>query len=303
MTSGKGGFGGGGAGFGGAIFAMKGNVTLTDVSFSGNTVTAGSGVNLGSAAGDDIYICTTQDPLCGATVTACGGTMASSVAGGTLTVPVCGCGRDLPANTWLMTAPACTPGPDDIAIQYGDDIPGGVYGTNWTSYKWDAATQSYGSPQAGTDVLLQGTGNWLYSLNAATLALTGIATPFEPCSNYGSGLSGNCFAISLTPSPTASRIWQMVGHPFPYAVNWADVKVAVSHNGGATWEVYSPSQAESAGYVSKAYYCWNGNSYDPYDDVTLGGGTLQPQEAIWVRSLGSYSGPAPSKLKLLIPAR
>ncbi len=69
------------------------------------------------------------------------------------------------------------------------------------------------------------------------------------------------------------------------------------------WTVYSPSDAESAGYISKTYYSYNGSSYASYDDSTLGSlGTLQPQEAIWIRSLGSYAS-APDQLKLLIPAK
>lgn len=70
--------GGGGAGFGGAIFAMRGSTTLMDVSFSNNSVAAGAG---GSAAGADVFICSDQDPLCGATVNACGTTSTTELVG------------------------------------------------------------------------------------------------------------------------------------------------------------------------------------------------------------------------------
>ena len=55
----------GGAGFGGAIFAMNGTVTLIDVSFSGNTVTpgTGTGTNDGSANATDVFICATTKIL------------------------------------------------------------------------------------------------------------------------------------------------------------------------------------------------------------------------------------------------
>jgi len=74
--------GGGGAGLGGAIFAMKGTMTLEDVSFSNNVVEYGKGGNNGQADAKDVYICTSdQDPNCGATVNRCGTTATNEVNG------------------------------------------------------------------------------------------------------------------------------------------------------------------------------------------------------------------------------
>jgi len=201
----------------------------------------------------------------------------------------------LPATTWRMTAASCTPAPADIVSQYSSDIPGGSYGTNWIGYKWEVATQSYVVMQS-TDPLLLGEGNWLYSTIPATLTVTGTETATEPCSNYGSGLSGSCFAISLNPS---SNSWQMVGHPFPYSVSWADVRVA-SYN-GSLWTQRTPSQAKTANIIAKEQWRWIGSTYEAKDDVTPTMiGTLLPQEAVWVRMLPGSVG---STVKLLIPAR
>ena len=86
--------GGGGAGFGGAIFAMKGTLTLKDVSFSGNAVTAGVGNsfstdnNDGQAKAKDVFICTRSvgnnhpsAALCAATVNQCGTTSTTDIVG------------------------------------------------------------------------------------------------------------------------------------------------------------------------------------------------------------------------------
>jgi outer membrane protein assembly factor BamB len=212
--------------------------------------------------------------------------------------------RELPANTWLMTAPPCTPDPAGITDQYGDDLSG-TYGIDWISFKWDAdsAPQQY-IEQTGTDMLELGFGNWNYSLNAGTLDVSGTPTPTTDCTLYG--LAGQCFAVDLVIAPSGEHRWNMLGHPFPHAVDWADVKVLVSSSAvspGSPWTVYSPSEAETAGYISKTYHTWNGSSYDSYDDSTPGAvGILQPQEGFWVKSLGSYTA-APGKIQLLIPAQ
>ncbi len=216
------------------------------------------------------------------------------------TRPVCGDGRYIPANTWLMTAPSCQPANPpgiSIAAQYGDDLSP-AYATDWIGWKWDASAQAYPPEMAAADPLVLGDGNWVYSYNAGNLTLSGTATPTEPCSNYGTGLRGNCFAIDLTPSGT--DIWQIVGNPFPYPVTWADMRVA-SYNGSA-WTQYTPLNAALASLTKKELWRYNGNAYATYDDSTWGMiGTLRSQESFWVRILSGSAGL--SQLKLLIPAR
>uniref|UniRef100_UPI004055A790 Lcl C-terminal domain-containing protein n=1 Tax=Candidatus Electronema sp. TaxID=2698783 RepID=UPI004055A790 len=219
---------------------------------------------------------------------------------------VCGPGRSLPAGTWLMTAPSCTPVPDGIASQYGGDIPDGAaaYGINWIGYAWDAdaVPQQYLQLGANSPLTL-GNGNWLYSLNAGTLFLDGTATATVPCSNYGdTDLVGNCFAIDLTPS--ASDIWQMVGNPFPYTVDWRNVRVASSLD-GTTWMQYTPSEAAAPAVNLMAKEFWQyGSSYETKDDATLGSiGALRPQESVWVRIKSGSSSLSAGNFKLLIPKR
>jgi hypothetical protein len=213
----------------------------------------------------------------------------------------CGAGRILPAKTWLMTAPSCEPAaPTDFVSQYGDDL-GGAYGTDWISFQWNPApaAQNY-VEQSGTDSPILGMGNWLYSYKAGTLLLDGTATPTVPCSDYGSGLLGRCFAVDLTPS-SGSNLWQIVGHPFPYTVSWDDVRVASSD--GTSWTQYTPSEAATANLMAKEYWFWNGSSYQTKDDSTPGAiGVLQPQESVWVRIKSGSSSLSPDHFKLLIPS-
>ncbi len=211
----------------------------------------------------------------------------------------CGNGRDLPANTWLMTAPSCQPDPADIGSQYGDDL-GGTYGSTWISYKWDAAAQQYPPPMVAAEPLdIAGIGNWLYSTNAGTLDISGTATPTTDCASCG-WPGQRCFAIDLVVPPAGASRWNFVGNPFPYAVNWADVRVSSSVN-GSSWTLRTPSEAD-ASVMRKTFHRWTGSAYEPKDDATPGSiGTLLPQEAVWIKTLAA--DPSITKIKLLIPAR
>jgi len=96
--------GGGGLGAGGAIFAMKGTITLIDVSFNGNSVTVGTGASNGQALGKDIFICTTQSSLCtGTVVNKCGTTNPTDVVG-TLGTDCSAMATATPTNTPIPTA-------------------------------------------------------------------------------------------------------------------------------------------------------------------------------------------------------
>ena len=86
-----------------------------------------------------------------------------------------------------------------------------------------------------------------------------------------------CYEITLA-TPAANR-YNLVGFPLPYPVSWWDMRVEV--NGTA----YTPSAAESEGFLAKTYWTWNGNGYDVYDDLAPAMiGMLQPWQGLWVKA-------------------
>lgn len=218
----------------------------------------------------------------------------------------CGLGRNLPANTFLMTAPSCVPNPADMGSQYNAL---GTYNTNWRAWTWNAdpGGQNYVT-NAASDVLVPGVGNWIYSTNAASplklAAASGTFPATSSCSTYDATLLGDCFVINLNPSST--DIWQIVGYPFASPLAWADVRVAKSTDGGTSWTVYTPSQAETAtpSLMLKTFWRYSGSAYESYDDVTTGMiGTLQPQGSFWVRIKSGSSSLSSGNFKLLIPKK
>jgi hypothetical protein len=204
----------------------------------------------------------------------------------------CGFGRDLPASAWLILGPPCS-SPNSAQAQFGDNLPG-AYGVNWILKKWLASINQYVA-LASTDPLTQGQGLWIKSYNAGRLDMNGTTTPLTTSAQCPS--PAGCFEIALTPPAIGqAKRCNLLGHPFPYPVNWADVRIVVAGT------AYTPSEAQTAGHVNKTFYRYNGNAYEPFDDVTPGMiGILKPFEGFWVETINSSL--APGSVKLLIPAK
>lgn len=189
---GNGGYGGGdnyggGAGFGGAIFAMNGTITLLDVSFSGNTVKAGAGKqNNGSAAAADVFICTNQDPLCGALVNACGTTSTSEIVGTF--------GSDCPATT----APEMDITGNGISIADGDTTPDSADHTHFGSTSaGSSVTHTYTIANSGdADLNLTGSGDLVLLDGANCTEFTVTAQPTSPVSSGGT----TTFTVQYSPT-------------------------------------------------------------------------------------------------------
>ena len=182
------------------------------------------------------------------------------------------------------------------AAYYGNTTTS-VYG--WTLYTRNATTAGSAGTyitQSLTDTVAPGVGYWLKSntvpVGGGKLVISGSATPVN------TGLSGctssnGCVAITVGTVAGQNR-YNLVGNPFPYNVAWADVRVQVDNT------VYTPTQAQTAGFLSNALWIWNGNNYDTYSDTVPTNGNLQYFSAFWVNVLPGASG---HTVKLLIPAQ
>jgi len=151
---------------------------------------------------------------------------------------------------------------------------------------------------SGSDLLSVGPGYWLKSLDApaggGNLVVTGTATPTDVYEAEGCAVAAGCKAIDLV---VAANRYNMVGNPFPYNVDWAQVRIQV--DGSVT--TLTPSEAQTAGYLANTIWIWGGTSYYTFDDgSTLGtAGNLQYAQSFWVKVL---SGAVGHTLRLLIPA-
>jgi hypothetical protein len=206
---------------------------------------------------------------------------------------VCGNGYNLPANQWRLISLPCLPVSKKVSDIFADDISG-IYGTNWILYKYDELSESYVWLNANSN-LKQGVGYWVIALDSAVLDVDGTATPLVNNANCPSS-DNLCFEIPLQKPTAGNILHNMLGHPLPYPVNWANVRIAA--DGGA---VYTPSGASASNYVSKEFWKYTGNSYAVFDDVTPGydHGALGAFDGFWVKLLGE--SPNIGDLTLLIP--
>lgn len=220
----------------------------------------------------------------------------------------CSLGRYLPASEWEMISRPCY-NPSPASTIYGDDIAEGIFNKTWVVYLIDPSravprTNPYGYfPLGAAEAPVQGRGNWIYSVRAATLEVNGSPTPTvdsEECPSVN-----GCVEIPLTWPPSGIRFYNnMVGNPFSHSVDWSTVIVAVTPSDGTATLALTPSEAFESRFMRNSFYRYESKRYNQYSDVTPGmRGTIMPFESIWVHTLDPelHSFPA-SMIKLLVPA-
>ena len=181
-------------------------------------------------------------------------------------ITFCGHSTHLTSGTWAMISLPCDPGTNNSVIDlFGDDNLG-TYGVDWTLLERDESTDSY-RELLDTDTLEQGAGYWIETLvgdRALDVAGSHTATSAD-------------FDINLVSGSIPGR-WNLVGHPYPSSVNWADVKVK---DGGDN--VYTMSQTQAASLINGRYmYKYNGSAFQTYHP-DIGTPSLDLFDGIWVQ--------------------
>lgn len=205
------------------------------------------------------------------------------------------------ALAWKLIGISCDTGTDNTVRKlFGDDLPVAGYYTDWYLWKVDPVTNK--SVGIGLDEALdpQNQGYWMKSRTNVTVDITGTVTaPPKLETGAGCPTTNGCFPSPLTP-PDASETFQnnLVGHTFPYAVNWTDMRFVVDGT------AYTPSAAQTATYAAKTFWRYNGSGYTVYDDATPGasGGVWQRNEGLFVRLLAGAKGKTSKLWNPALPA-
>ena len=236
------------------------------------------------------------------------------------------CGEGLPLITgagalWSQLALPCVPSATtpSVANVFGNSPTANletakydVAGSGWVMNRREVTTtpSSYVKLATTTDLDV-GTGYWIKSLSAPVggkLTVDGTATPTDVPQVNGCAVAAGCKAITVTTVNGDNR-YNLVGNPFPYAIDWSKVRVRVGGSGGT---VYSPCQAAgvstgctgpAAGVanpavISNVVNIWNGTDYQSFTDLD-GSGNLEYFKSFWVNVLPGAFG---LTVELLIPA-
>jgi len=212
----------------------------------------------------------------------------------------CGVGISLPTARWQQLALPCTPSasPASVVNVLGNDptanLPAASYTSQWLMYQRSLSAGAYAT-LAGTSPLALGAGYWIKSLQAPVggqLTVAGSDTP------VATGVAGcqsatGCFIapVYLSGQPLGTKL---IGNPFPYEVDWSQVRVRV--NG---LDTLTPSEAQDANLLSNQLWVWNGTGYDTWSDRVPNQGSLPYFKAFWVKVLPGGTG---QTIELLIPA-
>ncbi len=197
----------------------------------------------------------------------------------------------LTADQWHLVSLPCDAGASDtVADVFGDDLLAGDYGVRWIVYARDAVADAY-DVLALADSLEAGEGYWLKTLDSSQVVdVDGLSNPVTAASLIGDAANGR---------------QNLVGHPFPYAVCWADVQVI---DGSSILSLddadpvvdfelaCSTMPPDPSCVMSRIANRWNGSAYAPFDGETPGAeGTLDGFDGLWVKAFKSG-------LELRIPA-
>jgi hypothetical protein len=190
-------------------------------------------------------------------------------------------------------------------------VPNPAAGTGWVIDRREVATTPSSYVRlTQDDTLAVGTGYWIKSYQAPAggmLSVTGSATPAPVTQGQGCAVAAGCRALTVTTVSGDNR-YNLVGNPFPYAIDWSKVRVRV--NGANT--TYTPCQAAglavgdgcsgtpaAPAVISNTVNIWNGTTYVAFTDLAPNQGNLQYFKSFWVNVLPGAAG---QTVELLIPA-
>jgi len=209
----------------------------------------------------------------------------------------CGPGVAYTTGQWQQFAVPCEPSPATIASVLGNsptaNLPEASYSTSWFLYGRNG-TNSGNVALAKTATLTSAAGYWFKSLVAPVgnrlQVLTGTVPVVE--SVTGCTSATGCVVVPVATGTAAAR---MIGNPFPYNIDWSQVRVRVGGDGG---NLYTPTEAFGAEIVNKQIWIWNGNDYTTWDDDT-DPGNLQYFKSFFIKVMTDGVG---KTIDLLIPA-
>jgi len=207
----------------------------------------------------------------------------------------------------------------DVADVF-DEFPGASYNVaglvdGWRVFKriYDPVTNasSYNVVPYTGEALQFGQGYWIQPKASVTWSENTLKGVDYNITNPAC-VTTRCVEIDLTPvnknfgapdndvndhsGKNRNNMLGFVGH---VPVNWADCRILVDGT------VYTPSAADSAGYIDKQIWQYNpgvggadANGYTTCDDTTPGGCKLEPYKGFWVILHGKTKN---KTVKLLIP--
>ena len=172
----------------------------------------------------------------------------------------------LPHNTWsLLSLPAALPpGLSTVQALFADDIPAGVYGTNWGVRLYNPATDGYEDPGLN-GTLLPGQGFWIIQMTNSTVTLDMPARAGDtPTQNTPActALSG-CYTKTLTGDALGTQ-WNALGNPFYTSPAVSSMRVTTDSSvcpTAAGCTIAEAGDSGNANLLMDQFYWYDGSGY------------------------------------------
>jgi hypothetical protein len=225
------------------------------------------------------------------------------------------CEATVSANSWELVGVPIDLRNDPKTVSETFQGMSGTYGTDWRVYRRDYSdtnNSSWYTYLASTDGVEFGKAYWLGNKQSEQHWDVNGTQAVDYNSSYNGTadcVANQCVEIDLKSithdfdtdpdDGTGPYRYNMTGFIGKTPVDWADCRFIINGT------VYTPSEAETAGYANKQIWQYNPNSseadgkgYTTCDDVTPGSCMLVPYKGFWIE----MQGPTKDKtVKLLIP--
>ncbi|UOG91352.1 MAG: lamin tail domain-containing protein [Candidatus Thiothrix sulfatifontis] len=181
----------------------------------------------------------------------------------------------LPNNKWTMFGLPLNPGSTNQVSQIFDELNAVPYGSRWVVYEVDNTLQQY-TKLTKTSGMTPGKAYWILTLNGA-VNVTMQGTPVS--------VNEVC-RVDVPLHVTGYRNGEnAVSNPFAQAIEWVDILI----KSGSVYR--TPAAAETASVLYGTFIRGpNGSGVSNYVYGTpLSSGSIQPWEAIWVKTKSSFA--------------
>ena len=208
-------------------------------------------------------------------------------------------------DRWETLVIPANPDGQTVGDLLGDDLPdNAVYGTDWAVYTYNPQTLAYNHSSLD-EQLFQGQAFWIMQQTGEPVILD---MPDDlPATDYSESAActseEGCFEIALPADPalpagSVGQRYALIGAPFDFTSNIADVRLQTDVDGAACEAGCDLAQSAAQNYTPDHVWIYDDDTTNPHYINAGIGYTISPWQGYWIAALAALEGNSP---QLLLP--